>query len=313
MAEPPPTARRSAGATVALVAAGLLAAGAVGVKTLGSGGSDSVEPAGNSAAAGDPVASPEEMIAQLRGRLRQDPDNDQGWYHLGLLHRESRQLAEAEQAFRRAMQLRPQNADYVAYLGETLLLLGRGNPPPEAERLFRRALELQPGNPQARYYLATIRDLRGDHRGALDELIGLLREAPADAPWEPQVRQAVLTIAEQNGIDVAARLPAQRPSTSPATAAIPGPTPEQLEAARSIPPGRQDAMARGMVERLAGRLRQNPRDADGWIMLMRSRMMLNEPRAASEALRSGLAAFQADSAVQRRLREAAATLGVPGA
>jgi hypothetical protein len=44
---------------------------------------------------------------------------------------------------------------------------------------------------------------------------------------------------------------------------------------------------------------------------MRSRMVLNEPRAAGEALRSGLAAFNGDAATQQRLRTAARELGVP--
>ena len=61
------------------------------------------------------------------------------------------------------------------------------------------------------------------------------------------------------------------------------------------------------------RLRDNPRDADGWIRLMRSRMVLGEPDAAREALRSGLAAFQDDSAAQARLRTAAGELRVPPA
>jgi cytochrome c-type biogenesis protein CcmH len=71
-------------------------------------------------------------------------------------------------------------------------------------------------------------------------------------------------------------------------------------------------MVRGMVERLAARLRQNPRDADGWIRLMRSRMVLNDRAAAGEALRSGLGAFANDPAAQGRLRAAARELGVPG-
>ena len=78
-------------------------------------------------------------------------------------------------------------------------------------------------------------------------------------------------------------------------------------------PTQQNEMGRGMVERLAARLRQNPRDTRGWIMMMRSRMALNEPRLAAEALRNGLAAFQNDSATQAQLREAAQALGVPGA
>jgi cytochrome c-type biogenesis protein CcmH len=258
------------------------------------------------------------MIPDLVQRLRADPDNDQGWYNLGMLYREARRFAESEQAFRRAMELRPENPDYAAYTGEALLLLGGRTPPAEAESLFRRALRLQPGNPQALYYLATLRDIRGDHSGALDELIALLRSAPADAPWEPQVRQAAETIARDNRIDIAGRLPPPRPrppgASSPddvATAAIPGPSREQIDAARALPPSQQDEMARGMVDRLAARLRSNPSDPDGWIMLMRSRMMLGERAGAAEALRTGLAAFPADAAARERLRAAAATLGVP--
>jgi cytochrome c-type biogenesis protein CcmH len=143
-------------------------------------------------------------------------------------------------------------------------------------------------------------------------LLALLREAPPGAPWEPQVRQAVVAIAAERRIDISGRLPPPRQAAaSAATAAIPGPSREQLEAAKGIPPSQQDAMVRGMVDRLANRLRQNPRDADGWIRLMRSRMVLNDSDAARDALRSGLAAFRDDTATQQRLRTAASELGVP--
>lgn len=296
-------------ATIALAAAGLIALAAVGIAVARS-GDDSSEPTAAPANV-QQAASIEEMIPQVIERLRQDPDNDQGWFNLGLLYRGVRQHGEAAQAFRRAMELRPQNADYVGYLGEALVLQSEGRPPPEAQRLFRRALELQPGHPQARYYLATMRDLGGDHRGAIDELVALLREAPPNAPWEPQVRNAALNIAREHDIELGDRLPPPR-TGSAATSGIPGPTREQMEQARSIPPGQQDAMVKGMVDRLAGRLRRNPRDADGWIRLMRSRMVLSEPEAAAEALRSGLAAFRDDAVTQQRLRTAAQELGVPG-
>jgi cytochrome c-type biogenesis protein CcmH len=312
MAQAPAPRRRLPAATIALAAAGLLAVAAVGIAIFQSRDAAGTAPENNMAAAQPPAGSMDDVIASLGERLRQDPDNHEGWFQLGLAFRGSERFAEAEQAFRRAMQLAPRNADYVAYLGEALLLKGGDAPPPEAEQLFRRALALQPGNAQARYYLATLKDLRGDHRAAVDELIALLREAPADAVWEPQVRDAVTAIARRNNINIAGRLPPPRqPHGSTATAAIPGPTREQMEAARGIPPSQQDTMVRGMVDRLAARLRQNPRDADGWIQLMRSRMVLNDPNAAREALRSGLAAFQNDAAAQQRLRTAANELGVP--
>jgi cytochrome c-type biogenesis protein CcmH len=309
MAEPPKPPPRPVAATVALAGAGLLALASVVFAVSRPSAEASAEgPAAE--ANGQQAASAEEMIPQLQERLRQNPDDDEAWFTLGLTYREQRRVREAEQAFRRAMELRPQNADYTGYLAESLFILSEGNPPPEAERLFRRVLELRPRHPQARYYLATLRDIRGDHRGAIDDLVALLREAPPGAPWEPQVREAATRIAAANRIDLAGRLPAA-PAQTVATAAIPGPTREQMEAARSIPPSQQQEMVKGMVDRLAARLRDEPRNADGWMMLMRSRMTLNEPQRAAEALRSGLAAFADDPAAQQRLRAAAQQLGVP--
>lgn len=316
MAETDPPKRRITSATIALAAAAVLALAAVGIRLFGSSERLETQP-GNAAAAAAQAPSLDDSIAQLRERLRQDPDNHRDWFLLGLAQRDAGRFAEAEQAFRRAMELAPQDPDYVAYLGETLLLIHGADAPPEAERLLRRALELQPGNPQARYYLATLKDSRGDPSGAIDDLVALLREAPAGAPWEAQVREAATSIARRNSIDLADRLPPPRPAPATgatgATAAIPGPTREQMEAARSMPPSQQDAMVQDMVERLGARLRQNPRDADGWMMMMRSRMVLNQPGAARDALRSGLAAFEGDAAAQARLRAAAQELGVPAA
>jgi len=278
MADTSTAPRRLSPATIALVVAGLLALTAVGIALARSGGGNQEESGNMSANAMAPqqqAGSTDAMAATLRERLRQDPDNDRGWFMLGMSYRESGRFAEAEQA-------------------------------------FRRALAIEPGNPQARYYLATIKDMGGDHRGAIDDLVALVREAPAGAPWLAQVRDAATTIARDNHIDISGRLPPPAaPRGSTATAAIPGPTPEQMQAARSIPPSQQDQMVRTMVDGLAARLRQNPRDADGWIRLMRSRMVLRDPNAAAEALRAGLAAFEGDAATQARLRAAAGELGVP--
>ena len=331
MSEAAPSPRRLQPATIALAVAGLIAAGVLvytvafrqdGGATASADANSSTD--ANAMSAAGEAASVQDMITRLVEQVRRNPDDHEGWYRLGMAYRMTENFPQAGQAFRRAMELQPRNADYTGYLAEALLIQGTRNnqpPPPEAETLFRRALELQPGNPQARFYLATIRDVRGDHRGAVDELIALLRDAPAGAEWTGQVRNAVQAIAQTNNIDIAGRLPAEQaaapaaaaPAQSAATAAIPGPSPDQMRAASGMTPTQQNAMGRDMVDRLAARLRQNPRDADRWMMLMRSRMVLNEPQLAAEALRTSLATFQNDPATQARLREAARQLGVPGA
>jgi cytochrome c-type biogenesis protein CcmH len=322
MAEAAQSTRRLQPATIALALAALIAIGVLLYTTLfrGNGtaatGNESV--AANAMTADGQVPSVEDMIGTLVERVRRNPDDHEGWFRLGLAYKGVEDLPQSIAAFRRAMELQPRNPEYAGYLGEALLIQStRAHRPipPEAEQLFRRTLELQPGYPRGRFYLATIKDLRGDHRGAIDDLIALLRDPSLEPAQAQQVRDAVQVIAEASQIDVTGRLPAAPPpasTESAATAAIPGPTPDQMRAAGGMTPTQQSAMGRTMVDRLAARLRQNPRDADRWMMMMRSRMVLNEPELAGQALRDSLAAFQNDPATQARLREAAQQLGVPG-
>src|SRR5208337_816998 len=58
--------------------------------------------------------------------------------------------------------------------------------------------------------------------------------------------------------------------------------------------GDDDAI-RGMVERLAARLKQNGADLDGWLMLIRSYSVLKQPAKAQEAIASARKQFASDS------------------
>jgi cytochrome c-type biogenesis protein CcmH len=70
-------------------------------------------------------------------------------------------------------------------------------------------------------------------------------------------------------------------------------------------------MIHGMVDRLAAELKANPRDADGWIRLMRARMVLGEKDQAQAAYRDARKAF-ADAPPQlAALRQAARSLSIP--
>jgi cytochrome c-type biogenesis protein CcmH len=88
---------------------------------------------------------------------------------------------------------------------------------------------------------------------------------------------------------------------------IPGPNAQDLSAAAAIPPSEQREMAEGMVGRLEARLRDQPANVDGWVMLMRSRMTLGEPDKAHAALNAAIAA---NPLAEAQLRQQAAVLGV---
>lgn len=231
------------------------------------------------------------------------------WRVVGWAYAETGNAAEAAAAYRKATAIEPGNAENWSSLGEALQTASRV-PVPEAAEAFRKAIALDPSDPRARYFLAVQKDLAGDHRGAVDDWIAFLKDTPPGAPWEADLRRTIEQTAARHRIDLAGRIPAPG-ATGTATAGIPGPSPEQLAAAASLPPGEQDAMIQQMLARLEGRLKANPRDEEGWIRLMRSRMVLGQADKAGAALRSGLAAFAKDGATTARLKSAAAELGVP--
>jgi cytochrome c-type biogenesis protein CcmH len=69
-------------------------------------------------------------------------------------------------------------------------------------------------------------------------------------------------------------------------------------------------MIQGMVDGLASRLEQSPRDPDGWIKLIRSRMVLGEAELAKQALARGLEVFADDKPQRDRIIAAAQQFGL---
>jgi cytochrome c-type biogenesis protein CcmH len=231
------------------------------------------------------------------------------WRVVGWAYAQAGNGGEAAAAYRKATAIEPDNAENWSSLGEALQVPS-ATLVPEAAEAFRKALELDPRDPRARYFLAVQKDLAGDHKGAVDDWIAFLKDTPPGAPWEADLRRTIEQSAAKNRIDLAGRLPAAG-STGTATAGIPGPTPEQLASASSLNPAQQAAMVQQMLAGLESRLKANPKDEEGWIRLIRSRMTLGQTEAAQAALRSGLSAVGSDSAAGGRLKSAAAELGVP--
>jgi cytochrome c-type biogenesis protein CcmH len=280
MAAPDTPQRRPSVATLLLIAAAVAAAGSVGYSLVRGGG--------GGARAANPLAK--------------------DWRTVGWAYAEKGDAAASAAAYRKAAEIEPDNAENWSSLGEALQT-GSKSVVPEAAAALRKALALDASDPRARYFLAVQKDLSGDPKGAIGDWAALLADTPAGAPWRTDVERTIRETAERNHLPLPAAAPT---AAATATAAIPGPTADQLAAASSIPPGEQDKMVSGMVERLAKRLEASPRDADGWIRLMRSRKVLGDAPGAAKALRSGLAAFEGDAATQARLRSAAAQLDVGG-
>uniref|UniRef100_UPI003592FEDD tetratricopeptide repeat protein n=1 Tax=Blastomonas sp. TaxID=1909299 RepID=UPI003592FEDD len=269
---------------VALAAAALIAASAIGYKVYSDQPASSDTVATPLNAQGEP-ASVDEVITQLEARLQDRPDDAEGWRMLGWSYFETGRFAESATAMRRAIQLAPDNSEYHSMLGEALVMASNDSAiSNDARAAFSRAVALDPKDPRARYFLAAAKDIDGKHAEAIEDWFALLAETPADAPYAKDIQDVIRIVGKERDIDVASRLASAKfaPATAgfktdgaqTATAAIPGPSREQMAAAATLPKGQQDAMVQQMVDGLAERLTREPGDTDGWIMLIRSRMQL---------------------------------------
>jgi cytochrome c-type biogenesis protein CcmH len=278
-----------------------------------------------SGAAGDAakmsVPRGDNVIASLEERTRKDPNDVEAWQLLGWSYFEAGRYSNAANAYSKATQLEPGRAVYWSSLGEALVMANETDPMPrDAKTAFDRAIALDPKDPRSRYFQAVARDLTGDHEGAISDWLALLRDTPAEAPWEADLVRTIEQVGQINKIDVADKIAtakknrsvdlASLQSGSVAAAPIPGPSKADMAAAAKLPPGQQQQMVASMVEGLEGKLAQNPANVDGWIMLMRSRMTLGESVKAGTALKKALAA---NPTSEGKLRREAAILGVPGA
>jgi cytochrome c-type biogenesis protein CcmH len=265
------------------------------------------------------------MVAQLEAKMRQSPNDPEGWRMLGWSYMQTGRFADAAVAYGKASALDPANADYQSARGEALVRAADGHVTPEARAAFTQAVKGDPADPRARYFLAAAKDQDGDHAGAMADWIALLKSAPPGAPWAPEVRGFVIRIAAQRGEDVSAKLPPLPPpapgeaqtaaGAAPPAAGAPagGPTPDQVAAVQQMPAAQQQAMIRNMVDGLAARLKANPNDPDGWVELMRARMVLGDPAAATAAYQAARKAFATTPDRLTMVSQAAKQLGVPGA
>jgi cytochrome c-type biogenesis protein CcmH len=71
-------------------------------------------------------------------------------------------------------------------------------------------------------------------------------------------------------------------------------------------------MVRGMVERLAARLRQDGSDVEGWLRLVRSYQVLGEPEQVRTAIADARRALAGDAAKLQRLDEGLKELNADG-
>ena len=272
---------------------------------------NTAEPAAVQSAAPVPAPRLEGVVGRLVAQLEKTPSNADGWRMLGLSYANLGRYAEAARAYERALELKPEDAVVASARGEVLVRAADGRVTPEALESFRSALKRRPEDPRARFFVGLEKHQRGDAKAAVHDWVDLLKLAPSGAAWTGELRQRVLAVAQQAGVNVEDQL-AQSVLTQDVAQATPpkGPSAEDIQNADQMSPEDRMTMIRGMVDGLDERLQQSPNDPDGWIRLIRSRLVLREPEKAQAALARAMEAFADAPATRDRIKQAAAAMGV---
>lgn len=249
------------------------------------------------------------LAQMLREAVEAHPDEPEGWLLLGRIELRNGNWSEAARAFGEAMALGASSPEVEAAFGEALVLAAGGRVTARAESALQSAMAAGTDDPRPAFYLALRKAQDGDIDGALEDWLALETQAPDDARWLPIVKEksrGALAVLDGRG-DRAALTAATRPlRVAPPAAEMAPPPPSAALGASGMPDPRE------MVASLAARLEAEPRNAEGWQMLVRSQVVLGEIGAARASLAKASTIFADDAAVLADLTELAGNLGLTG-
>lgn len=283
----------------------------------------STDTAQPSASAQDNLGDVDSMIEKLALRLKTDTNDGEGFRMLGWSYVNTGRSALAVPAYKRAVELLPGRADVHAGYGEALVANAKDTVTAEAKAQFDEAVRIDGKEPRARFFLSLFKAQNGKEREALDEWVALSNGSPADLPWQADLRQRAEKLAAKLGVDVSGRFKAAATTATQIPAdAIPnanapagpfmskGPDAAAVAAADQMSEGDRQQMIDGMVEGLATKLRANPDNLDGWVKLIRSRVVLKQKDKAKVDISTARKVFAGQTAKLGQINALAAELGL---
>jgi cytochrome c-type biogenesis protein CcmH len=235
------------------------------------------------------------LVSEAEAHLERNPNDIRGYEVLAPVYLRMGRFADAVSARRKLLTLGGENAGRQSDLGEALVAAANGVVTAEAKFAFERAMVLDPEELKARFYIGLAAEQDGDRRKAAEIWSAMTKNAPADAPWIPMVREAL------------ARVGAPPPGS-----AAPGPTADDIAAAGAMSEKDRGEMIRNMVARLADRLKENGSDVEGWQRLLRAYLVLGEREKAMSAADAAKRALANDADKLRRIEDTIKSLGLEG-
>jgi cytochrome c-type biogenesis protein CcmH len=239
----------------------------------------------------DPSQPLENMVAQVEAHLEKNPSDGRGWTVLAPVLARLGRYDDAVRAYRNSITHAGDSAERRSDLGEALAGAAGGVVTAEAKAEFERAVAQSADDPKANYFLGLAAEQDGRRTDAAAIWQGMLAKSLADAPWRPLLEASLARVGG---------------SVAPALSN------DAMAAAKDMNEDDRGEMIRGMVDRLATRLKQNGDDVEGWLRLVRAYLVMGERDRAASAVLEARQAVASDAERLRQLNAGLKNLGLDG-
>ncbi|MES5486491.1 c-type cytochrome biogenesis protein CcmI [Bradyrhizobium sp. INPA03-11B] len=243
--------------------------------------------------ANQPLAN---LVAQVEAHLEKNPTDGRGWTVLAPVLSRLGRYDDAVRAYRNAITYAGDSADRRADLGEALMGSAGGVVTADAKAEFERSVALNGDDAKANYFLGLAAEQDGRKSDAAALWQKMLAKGPSDAPWRPLVQAALVRVG----------------GTVPGGVSAPALPDGAVAAAQDMSEADRGTMIKGMVDRLATRLKTNGDDVEGWLRLVRAYLVMGERDKAMSARADARQAVANDADRLRQLNEGLKNLGLDG-
>ncbi|MBI4724234.1 MAG: hypothetical protein HY765_04395 [Rhodomicrobium sp.] len=192
-------------------------------------------------------------------------------------------------AYRRAILLSGEDEDKLLGLTESLTFANNGVLPDDAKLALNAALACNPKSLRGRFWLAALAGQEA-RKGDAEKIYRQMLSENIPPAWQSMVNERLAALNAEPADNSEAE---SRQVSSDAAAQ-----------------GDQGAMIRGMVERLAARLKENAADLDGWLKLIRSYVVLKDTDKAQEAAATARQQFASDAQALDQIETLTRALGL---
>jgi cytochrome c-type biogenesis protein CcmH len=173
----------------------------------------SANPHGTGGASGEDAPSVRELVGRLEERLRQEPDNAEGWTLLARTYMSMERYPDAVKAFERAETLVGDQPEVLLGLADAIAMTQGGRLTGRPATLIDRALELNPNAPIGLWLGGMAAEDQGDYERALALWQRLEPLVAGDPQSAQQVRAMIVRVAGEAGKEVPTQVATAPPPT----------------------------------------------------------------------------------------------------